>query len=193
MQRKWDFQSPSSALLSSTTPTHCQPLLSSTAHCCILFPSQIVHVALLTSTLSISFLSFLSCSHEQCAFPSWVQLLQSWLGPHYSVLHTLIDCISSPQHSPRQLPDRFLHHFLVCRACLHMILRGVPHIWCLPLLLLLLLLLLLSLLLLLLLLLIFYIIIINVIIIIINITVITTILVFGNRYYYYCFTWQHKV
>ena len=32
-------------------------------HCGILFPLQIVHVALFPSTVSIGFLSFLSCSH----------------------------------------------------------------------------------------------------------------------------------
>ena len=77
----------------------------------------------------IGFPSFLSCSHWQCAFPSRVQLLQSWLGPPYSVLHTLLDCISPPQHSPRNLSDLFVHHFLKCRVCLHMTLGGVPYLW----------------------------------------------------------------
>ena len=100
MQRKRDFQSPFSALLSSTTPTFY-------FHCGMLFSSQIVHVARFTSALTIGFLSFLFCSHWQCIFSSWFQLLQSWLGPPYSVLHTLLDCISPPRHSPRHLPDSF--------------------------------------------------------------------------------------
>ena len=36
---------------------------------------------------------------------------------------------SPPQHSPQHLPDLFLHLFLVCRVCLHMISGGVSHIW----------------------------------------------------------------
>ena len=60
-----------------------------------------------SSTLSIS---FLSCSHWLCIFPSCVQLLQSRLGPPYSVMHTLIDFIFPPRHSPRHLPDLFLDH-----------------------------------------------------------------------------------
>ena len=48
----------------------------------------------------------------------------------YSVLHTLLDCISPPRPSPRHLPEHFFHHFLVCRVCLHMTLGGVPHIKC---------------------------------------------------------------
>ena len=48
----------------------------------------------------------------------------------YSVLHTLLDCISPPRPSPRHLPEHFFHHFLVCRVCLHMALGGVPHIRC---------------------------------------------------------------
>ena len=61
-------------------------------------------------SLSIGFLSLLTCSHWQCTFPSWVQLLQSWLGSPYSVLHTLLDCISPPRYNHRHLPDLFLHH-----------------------------------------------------------------------------------
>ena len=118
MQRKREFQSPFSALFSSTTPTFY-------FHCGMLFPWQIV--LRFASALSIGFLSFLSCSHWQCIFPSWFQLLQSWLGPPYSVLHALLDCISPPRHCPRHLPALFLSHFVVCRVCLQMTLCGVPH------------------------------------------------------------------
>ena len=44
------------------------------------------------------FFFFCFCLHWQCTFPSWVQLLQSCLGLAYSLLHTLLDYISSPWH-----------------------------------------------------------------------------------------------
>ena len=100
---------------SSTTPT-------SYFHLGILFLIQIVHVALFLSTFSTSFLSFVSCSQWKCYFPSWVQLLQSWLGPCYSVLHTLLDFSFPPWQSPQRLPGLFLYQFFICRICLHMIL-----------------------------------------------------------------------